>query len=498
VDRVVDDYPVLVAPGQPMLRANITVEEMLKYSPRRMDVINLETNSFETVEVKEILRTCGTRYPQIRQLVSLVDHDRVEQPVGLMPDLEKTDAVFTFEGLIRKSPFVSYVRELLALLQARLGCPVDIEFAYDNSDFYLLQCRPQCYSGDAVPVAIPQDIPANRVIFSATRYVSNGKVPDITHIVYVDPEGYGHLPDQNAMRDVGRAVGRLNKLLPKRRFILIGPGRWGSRGDIKLGVPVTYSDINNSAMLIEVARQKGNYLPELSFGTHFFQDLVEASVRYLPLYPDDEGTVFQEDFLRNSRSVLHDILPEFSHLSGTLRVIDIAKETNGNTLRVLMNADLDQAVAFLAPPQKETERVQTEVTTSGRPGEEHSRWRYRMAQGIAQQLDPAKFGVKAFYIIGSTKNATAGPQSDIDLLIHFEGLEEQRRDLLLWLEGWSRCLAEMNFFRTGYRCDGLLDVHLITDIDIAQRSPYAVKIGAITDAARELPIGSLHSGEVLR
>ncbi len=489
VDRVMDDYPVLVAPGQPTLRANVTVEEILKYSPRRMDVINLETNSFETVEVKEILRSCGARYPQIRQLVSLVDHDRVEQPVGLLPDLEKMDAVFTFEGLIRKTPFVSYVRELLALLQARLGCPVDIEFAYDGNDFYLLQCRPQSFSGDALPVAIPQDIPADRLIFSANRYVSNGKVPEITHIVYVDPEGYGHLPNENAMRDVGHAVGRLNKLLPKRQFILIGPGRWGSRGDIKLGVPVTYSDINNSAMLIEVARQKGNYLPDLSFGTHFFQDLVEASIRYLPLYPDDPGTAFQESFLRDSRSVLEELLPEFSPLSGTLRVIDVAQEANGNILRVLMNANLDHAVAFLAPPQKETGRVHTEVSTAGRAGDEHWRWRYRMAQRIAEQLDPEKFGVRAFYVIGSTKNATAGAQSDIDLLIHFEGTEEQRKDLELWLEGWSRCLAEMNFSRTGYRCERLLDVHLITDIDIAERSPYALKIGAITDAARELPMG---------
>ncbi len=489
VDRVVDDYPVLIAPGQPTLRANVTVEEILKYSPRRMDVINLETNSFETVEVNEILRSCGSRYPQIRQLVSLVDHDRVEQPVGPMPDLGKTDAVFTFEGLIRKTPFVSYVRELLALLQARFACPVDIEFAYDGNDFYLLQCRPQSYSGDAVSVAIPQDIPPDRLIFSAKRYVSNGKVPEITHIVYVDPEGYGHLPSQNAMHDVGRAVGRLNKLLPKRQFILIGPGRWGSRGDIKLGVPVTYSDINNSAMLIEVARQKGNYIPDLSFGTHFFQDLVEASIRYLPLYPDDAGIAFREDFLRNSASVLDELLPEFSRFSDTLRVIDVAKETNGNILRVLMNADLDEAVAFLAPPQKETERAQTEIATAGRAGEEHSRWRYRMAQRIAEQLDPAKFGVQAFYVIGSTKNATAGPHSDIDLLIHFAGTGEQRKDLLLWLEGWSRCLAEMNFARSGYRCESLLDVQLITDIDIAERSPFAVKIGAVTDAARELPIG---------
>jgi len=170
-------------------------------------------------------------------------------------------------------------------------------------------------------------------------------------------------------------------------------------------------------------------------------------------------------------------------------VIDVAKETNGNILRVLMNADLDEAVAFLAIPQKETERVQTEISSGGRAGEEHSRWRYRMAQRIAGQLPPGRFGIKAFYLIGSTKNATAGPQSDIDLLLHFEGTEEQRKDLALWLEGWGRCLAEVNFLRTGYRRETLLDVHLITDIDIAERSPYAVKIGAITDPARELQMG---------
>ena len=78
----------------------------------------------------------------------------------------------------------------------------------------------------------------------------------------------------------------------------MGPGRWGSRGDIKLGVNVTYSDINNTAVLIEIARKKGNYVPDLSFGTHFFQDLVEASIRYLPLYPDEKGIIFNEEFLR--------------------------------------------------------------------------------------------------------------------------------------------------------------------------------------------------------
>jgi hypothetical protein len=485
VDRVADDYPVLIAPGQPNLRANVTVEEVLRYSPKRIDVINLETNSFETVEAKELLRSCGTRYPQIRLLVSLVDHDRIEQPIGPL-DFDKREAVFTFEGLIRQTSFVSYARELLTLLQAKLGEPVDIEFAYDGSDFYLLQCRAQSYSGDAVPVPIPQDLPADRVLFSASRFVSNGRVPEITHIVYVDPEGYSQLPDENSMRDVGRAVGRLNKLLPKRQFILMGPGRWGSRGDIKLGVPVTYSDINNSAMLIEVARQKENYLPDLSFGTHFFQDLVEASIRYLPLYPDDPKNMFKESFFLGSRNLLDETVPEFAGLAQTLRVIDVPRETDSLILRVLMNADLDQAVAFLALPQREAEQVEAGLAGPGRAADEHWRWRFRMAERIAAELDPQQFGVKGFYLIGSTKNATAGPASDIDLLIHFAGTDEQRRNLMLWLEGWSRCLAEMNFLRTGYRCQGLLDVQLITDEDVAARSSYAVKIDAVTDPARRL------------
>ena len=488
VDRVNDDYPVLIAPGQPNLRVNVTVEEVLRYSPKRVDVINLETNAFETVDSVELLRYCGANYPQIRNFVSIIEHDRIEQLVGPIPDFSMRDVVFSFEGLIRKTPFVARIRELLTLLEANLGTPVDIEFAYDGEDFYLLQCRPQSYSGDAVPVSIPQNLPTDKMIFSANRFVSNGKVPEITHIVYVDLEGYSQLSDQADMRDVGRAVGRLNKLLPKRQFILIGPGRWGSRGDIKLGVPVTYSDINNTAMLIEVARQRGNYLPDLSFGTHFFQDLVEASIRYLPLYPDDPQTAFKEEFLRGSPSVLVELLPEFAHLSDTLRVIDVPKESDGLILRVLMNAESDRAVAYLSPPLRREGQAESDIEVVDRTGEEHWRWRFRMAQRIAAQVDPQLFGVKAFYLIGSTKNATAGPDSDIDLLLHLQGTADQKRELLLWLEGWSRCLSEINFLRTGYRTEGLLDVHLITDADITARSSYAVKIDAITDPARKLPM----------
>ena len=70
---------------------------------------------------------------------------------------------------------------------------MDIEFASDGRDFYLLQCRPQSFSDDATPAPIPRDLPEDRILFSAHRYVSNGRVPDITHIVYVDPERYADL-----------------------------------------------------------------------------------------------------------------------------------------------------------------------------------------------------------------------------------------------------------------------------------------------------------------
>jgi predicted nucleotidyltransferase len=109
-----------------------------------------------------------------------------------------------------------------------------------------------------------------------------------------------------------------------------------------------------------------------------------------------------------------------------------------------------------------------------------------MAEVIAQKIPAREFGVCAIYLIGSTKNANAGFGSDLDLIIHIRNTEQQRLLLLQWLEGWSLALAEFNYLKTGYSSSGLLDVHLITDADIAQKSSFAVKIGAVTDAARLL------------
>ncbi len=489
VDRLSDDYPILIAPGQPGLRVNATTDEVMRYSPNKIDVINLETNCFETIDVIKFLREFAPELPWLNQIVSVCRDHHIQIPTGLLLDLTGGDFVVTFEGLISRTPFVKKMQTLLNVLQEKLGTPVDIEFASDGRDFYLLQCRPQSYAEDCAPAPIPKNIPTRDIIFSANRYVSNGKVPDITHIVYVDPKRYSEIGDLSVLKSIGRVVSKLNKTLPKRQFILMGPGRWGSRGDIKLGVNVTYSDINNTAVLIEIARKTGNYLPDLSFGTHFFQDLVEASIRYLPLYPDDKDVIFNEHFLTTAHNILTDVAPESAHLADYVRVIDVPKSAKSRVLRVLMNADLDEAVGILAQPTAVAEaKGKWKPFAEDHPAEEHWRWRLQIAERIAEQLDPDRFGVHALYVFGSVKNATAGPGSDIDLLVHFRGSEKQRIDLEQWLEGWSRCLDEMNYLHTGYRCGELLDVHFVSDEDIANRTSYAAKIGAVTDAARELPL----------
>ena len=347
VDRVGDDYPILINPSQPNLRVSVSLEEIVRYSPKKIDVINLKTNTFETKLISDLFKNFGADYPGISKIISILDHDHLKKPGVFDIDFEKNDIVVTFYGLIKNSKFVARVKALLKLLQHKFNTPVDIEFACDGENFYLLQCRPQCYSEDSLPVPIPKNIPKDKIVFSAKRFISNGKVSDITYIVYVDPEQYNQLDSLSDLRQVGKAVSKLNKLLPRRKFILMGPGRWGSRGDIKLGVNVTYSDINNTAVLIEIARKKGNYQPDLSFGTHFFQDLVESSIRYIPLYPDDPGIIFNEKLLMTSSNILPDLIPEFSSLSDTIHVIDIPKVTNGSVLQILMNADLDEALGIL-------------------------------------------------------------------------------------------------------------------------------------------------------
>ncbi len=354
VDRLSDDFPVIISPGQPGLRVNFIPSEIACYSPKKIDLINLETRSFETIDIHRLLNEVGQAYPLIHQVLSIYTGEYIYRyrPSVRGTDLEKGTYLVTFEGLFATMPFLKQVYSMLTVLQAALGHPVDIEFAHDGKDLYLLQCRAQSRGDEQSPADIPRNLPLEKILFSARRYITDGQVLGLSHIVYVDPQKYSEITSYQELLAIGQAVGRLNQILPKHRFILMGPGRWGSRGDIRLGVNVTYSDISNTAMLIEIARKKNDYVPDLSFGTHFFQDLVEAGIPYLPLYPDDRGVTFNEAFLTGVENSFPTLLPDFTPFTNVIHVIDVPAVSEGCVLNIFMNSEQEEAIAVLADPPR--------------------------------------------------------------------------------------------------------------------------------------------------
>lgn len=497
VDRVGEDFPILISPGQPNLRINQSPQELKRYSPRMIDVIDLENNQFLTLPISRLIKNYGNRIPHLNYAASLLKNDILTEVNNFTADFQADEFIVTFDSLIKKTPIIKQIQSLLLLLKEKLGYPVDIEFASDGENFYLLQCRAQSRNHDNSPAAIPTNIPFQNTIFTANKYISNGKVTGIKTVVYVDPGEYGRLKKHEDLMGVGRAISELNRILPRRSFILMGPGRWGSRGDIKLGVPIAYSDINNTSMLIEIAQKESKYQPELSFGTHFFQDLVEENIKYLPLYPEDYEIIFNHSFFYGSKNALNDILPSYSHLGDVIKVIQLEETYFGQELFVLMNADLEKAIAYLDYPAKSNPNTNSvPMETVDEPGEKEDqgwKWRHYMAEQIAAQLDMETFAVKGIYLFGSTNSGTARLNSDIDLLIHFEGTESQKQRLNTWLNGWSKALSEMNYLKTGYKSDGLLDIHYITNQDILDKTSYAIKINSIYDPA--FPLRLRHSSD---
>jgi predicted nucleotidyltransferase len=498
VDRVGDDFPVLISPGQPKLCVNHIPQEIQKYSPQMMDVLDMENNRFTTVSISDVIRDYGSEIPCLNQAISFLKDDIITEYNRYSADSAHNDILVTFDGLINKTPAVSQIRTLMSLLSEKLGFPVDVEFASDGENFYILQCRPQSSSRDNLPVAIPSEIPVQYTVFTANKYISNGKVTGIKTVVYVDPDAYSKLENHHDLVRVGNAISELNRILYRKSFILMGPGRWGSRGDIKLGVQVTYSDISNTAMLIEIAKKKSKQQPELSFGTHFFQDLVEANIKYLPLYPEDEGIVFKSGFFQKNSNALGSLLPAYEDLSHVIKVINVSENYFKKELVILMNADLEKAVAFLEQPQKPDRQKHLRFTDeyehrSDPQDSEGWKWRYYMAEKIANLIDMQAYSIKGIYLFGSTSSCTARLNSDIDLLIHYSGSEEQKQELMTWLKGWSLALSEMNYLKTGYHTEGLLDIHFVTDRDIERKNSYASKINSVYDPAIALRLSELSS-----
>jgi hypothetical protein len=353
VERTGNDFPRLVALSHPLLHPEASAKTIRRYSQQYIDVIDIEENAFRTLPISEVLHP---RDPVLRYLVQ-VDQGGYLVPLRSMLVEGKTkQLVLTFDELLRRTPLAPRLREILNILEENYHAPVDTEFTIQILNpasvqpdvlITLLQCRPQSHIKDS-EARLPAQLPEDDIIFSTHRVVPQGRVDEIRQVVFVVPEGYFALPTQSARAEVGRAISRLNAALSKETFICIGPGRWGTRNP-DLGVFIGYSDIYNTSALIELAGQGIGLAPEPSFGTHFFQDLVEANIFPLAVFLDDPDVIFRQDFFYITPNRLAEYIPAEPGLARCLRLIDVASYRSGHHLDLVMDDEQGRAVAFLVP-----------------------------------------------------------------------------------------------------------------------------------------------------
>ena len=200
--------------------------------------------------------------------------------------------VLTFAPILKHStfPLAAIIIDLLKMGRQGMGGPVEIEFAVqlprqpeDEAAFHLLQIRPMPQFEQHAAAALTDTAKSEALCFSRLA-LGNGRYTDVRDIVMVDPECF----DPARTAAMATEIGRLNTELRRagRRYLLIGPGRWGS-ADHWLGIPVAWDDISQVAAIVETGHPRIQADP--SQGSHFFQNLTSLGIFYLTLQSPEHG-----------------------------------------------------------------------------------------------------------------------------------------------------------------------------------------------------------------
>jgi len=329
VDRTEGDYPRTVALDAPLLTPLAGMEDKRKFSQREVDVLNLKADELQTVP---LLKLMGQNLDVDMNLIAVRDHETD----GKLKDLKikgQEAWIITFDNLVSTTSFTKIMQDMLRKLETIYQYPVDIEFTVNflkNGKFQinLLQCRPLQTIGQEKRVDFPEDVDENRIIFSSEGKFMGGSIQQaVRRIIYVDPKRYNELA-LSKKYGVARLIGKLNRKVQNRDqmpTMLLGPGRWGSSTP-SLGVPVSFSEINNMIVLGEIAYIDANLIPELSYGTHFFQDLVETKIFYVALFPGDDNVILNEAYLKSLPNQLERIVPDARDYGEIVKVYDTEKK----------------------------------------------------------------------------------------------------------------------------------------------------------------------------
>ena len=328
VERVEGDYPRVVALDAPLMRPHGSLEELRKFSQHDVDILDVEQNKLQTVSLYKLM---GDKLGLKMDLIGIPDHE-TNKKIRQLGIKGQEAWILTFDKLLRNTPFADIMQKMLKTLEENYQYPVDIEFTVNMGKdgglhINLLQCRPLQTKGQKKKVQIPQHVDEERIVFQSEGHFMGGSISQpIRRVIYVDPEKYSVLTVSKKY-EIARLIGKLNRQIAYKHSmptLLLGPGRWGTTTP-SLGIPVTFSEISNVTVLGEIAFASAGLMPELSFGTHFFQDLVETDIFYVALFPEKDNVVFNKERVADASNLLDELLPEDSQFDEVVKVYDVGE-----------------------------------------------------------------------------------------------------------------------------------------------------------------------------
>jgi len=346
VNRVEDDYPQTIALDDPLIRPHSGRKDAKRFSQHKVDVLDANRNTHTSIDLHDLLR----QLPEVQsELVVSRDYEAEDQ----MRQMGREGGPYwlaDFKKLLSETSFAATMQLMLKTLENYYAYPVDVEFTANFTtdgqlNINLVQCRPLQTKGLRANVQTPASVPLEKTLLSMTGGTMGGNISQsLACVIYVDPAGYVALP-QPQKYELARVIGKLNRLIADRDAcptLLMGPGRWGTSTP-SLGVPVSFSEINRVTAIAEIAYDSDNLSPDLSFGSHFFQDLVESDIFYLAVFPQAEGTVFRRQWFFERPNELTRLTPEAAAFDSIVRVW----KTNDEKLQIVSDLMQQKTLIYL-------------------------------------------------------------------------------------------------------------------------------------------------------
>ncbi|WP_017470786.1 PEP/pyruvate-binding domain-containing protein [Amphibacillus jilinensis] len=309
VDRTVDDYARIVTLDRPTRKPLVHKEDEKKFSQQAVDLLSLRDGQLTSVQADHVLSQVLN---VDRRLFATIDHLAGMRLRELGYQDQPDPHILDFKRLLKKTAFPQLMKAMLKRLSDVYAYPVDIEFTgnFTSEDAFkinLVQCRPLQTRGLGKNVPIKQRLADEDCLIETTGHFMGGNIRlPLDYIIHVDVERYLDLTEQNKYA-VARQIGQLTRYFKDKTIMLIGPGRWGTSTP-SLGVPVHFSEIQHVDVICEVASPEKGFEPELSYGSHFFQDMVESNIFYAAVFEGSEGVRFDPNYLSRYPAVKLDIM----------------------------------------------------------------------------------------------------------------------------------------------------------------------------------------------